>query len=141
MAIRFYREGVKAKIPNRKKLVDLILFLGTVEEKDVHDINIILVSDERLLDINQQFLKHNFYTDIITFQYPTPPDSISGDLYISAQRVGENAENLKIDFDDELSRVIIHGVLHLCGYRDKQAVHKKLIRKKEDFYLNSLKSL
>ena len=141
MSIHFFTDGVKAKIPHRKKLIELIKLIGLVEEIHFREINIILVTDERLLEINQKYLNHNFYTDIITFQSATLPDSISGELYISWDRVAENAKDLKVDLVNELSRVIVHGVLHLCGYRDKQAVEKKLMRKKEDFYLKSLETL
>lgn len=141
MPVRFFKEGVTTRISNRQKLVETIGFLGIVEEKQIGDINIVLVSDKRLLEMNRQYLQHDYYTDIITFQHPTPPASISGDLYISVDRITDNSEKLKVTFLDELTRVIIHGVLHLCGYRDKQAVDIKLMRKKEDFYLESLKKL
>lgn len=141
MPIRFFKEGVRLKIPRRKQLVDTLTLIGLVEQKQLGDINVIFVSDSRLLQINRQYLNHDFYTDIVTFQYPAAPPVVSGDLFISIERVSDNAERLSIEFTEELCRVIIHGVLHLCGYRDKQPVDKKLMRKKEDFYLDSMKSL
>lgn len=141
MGIQFFKEGVEARIAQKRKLVDVIKLIGLVEQKEIGDINVIFVSDKRLLKINKQYLDHDYYTDIITFQHPTSKSSISGDLYISLDRVSENARSLRLSFHDELARVVIHGVLHLCGYRDKHRVDITAIRKKEDFYLESMKSL
>ncbi|HZF99787.1 MAG TPA: rRNA maturation RNase YbeY [Chitinophagales bacterium] len=141
MPVQFHSEGVQFRLANRTKLIDAIKFIGLLEQKELGDINVVFVSDKRLLGLNRRFLSHDYYTDIVTFQYPAPPTVISGDLYISKDRVLDNSKSLGLLFTDELSRVIIHGVLHLCGYRDKTHVEKKLMRKKEDFYLNSMKSL
>jgi probable rRNA maturation factor len=141
MAIGFFKEGVAFRVSHKEKLRKVIVLIGLVEQKQLGDINVVLVSDHRLLEINRQFLEHDYYTDIITFQYPTPNSVVSGDLYISIDRVTDNARSLKLPVADELARVVIHGVLHLCGYRDKQPVDKKLMRKKEDFYLESMKTL
>lgn len=99
---------------------------------------IILCSDEYLLDINKRFLDHHFYTDIITFDY-CEGKVVSGELFISTDRVRENAEKYKIGFLDELNRVIIHGVLHLCGYKDKTEKDIKRMRSKENEKLKMLK--
>jgi probable rRNA maturation factor len=88
-------------------------------------------SDEELLQINQGFLKHNTYTDIITFDY-CEGDLIVGEIYISVERVAENSQKLKTIFEEELLRVIAHGLLHLCGYKDKKPEHKKKIRSAEN---------
>ncbi len=98
-------------------------------------VNLIFTSDEALLRTNQQFLQHDFYTDIITFDYGTEA-RVSGDLFISIDRVADNARQLGLPFDDELARVMAHGVLHLCGYGDKTPAEEKAMRAKEDFYLD-----
>lgn len=103
------------------------------------DLNFIFCSDEYLLKINQDYLNHDYYTDIITFDY-RDGNVISGDLFISIDRVRENAKNASLDFLSEIHRVIIHGVLHIMGYNDKTPEEESIIRSKEDFYL-SLRSI
>ena len=103
------------------------------------DLNFIFCSDEYLLKINQDYLNHDYYTDIITFDY-RDGNVISGDLFISIDRVRENAKNSSLDFLSEIHRVIIHGVLHIMGYNDKTPEEESIIRSKEDFYL-SLRSI
>ncbi|MEY3236706.1 MAG: hypothetical protein RI883_807 [Bacteroidota bacterium] len=102
------------------------------------DVNLIFVSDDFLLDMNQCFLEHDFYTDIITFDY-TEDVIINGELYISIDRVLENA-SLMDGYDNELKRVCIHGVLHLCGYGDKSEEEILVMRAKENFYINKFVS-
>src|SRR5690606_7296868 len=99
------------------------------------ELNFILCSDEYLLDINKQYLNHDTYTDIITFDTSEEPGKINADIFISIQREQENALNFKTEPTDELHRVMIHGVLHLVGYPDKTSPEKKLMRSKEDEYL------
>jgi rRNA maturation RNase YbeY len=98
------------------------------------DLNFIFCSDDFLLDINRKFLKHDYYTDVITFDYSSSK-IIAGDIYISVDRVRENAETEKQPFDTELARVMIHGVLHLMGNTDKDKTAKTLMRKKEDKFI------
>jgi probable rRNA maturation factor len=98
------------------------------------DINVIFCSDENLLKINIDFLQHDFYTDIITFDY-CEDSIVCGDLFISIDRVVDNAEKLSTDYAEELKRVCVHGVLHLCGYKDKSIEEENQMRSKEDFYL------
>jgi len=107
------------------------------ENKQLGEINIIFCSDEHLLKMNVEHLNHNFYTDIITFDY-CEENIISGDLFISKNRVEENAKSFEVSFSDEINRVIIHGVLHLLGYNDKTDEEKKQMRNKENFYLDKL---
>jgi len=117
-----------------------------IEEVVIHegfqlgDISIILCSDEYLLTINKEYLSHDYYTDIITFDY-TENNVISGDLFISGDRVEENAKEYNISFLHELNRVIIHGVLHLCGYKDKTIGEKQEMRNKEDEMLSFIESV
>ena len=107
------------------------------ENKNLGEINIIFCSDEHLLKMNVEHLNHNFYTDIITFDY-CEEKIISGDLFISKNRVEENAKKFEVSFSNEINRVIIHGVLHLLGYNDKTDEEKKQMRNKENFYLDKL---
>lgn len=108
------------------------------ENKKIGDINYIFCDDEYLLKINQEYLNHDYYTDIITFDY-VKGKTISGDIFISLPRVSENASSLSKDFDAEFYRVLAHGILHLCGYKDKTEKEISEMRNKEDFYL-SIKS-
>lgn len=105
------------------------------EEKKVGNINYIFCDDEYLLKVNQDFLNHDYYTDIITFDY-VKGKTISGDIFISLTRISENASTLSSSFEKELLRVLAHGVLHLCGYKDKSDEEEKEMRAKEDFYIN-----
>lgn len=101
------------------------------ESKELGDISLIFCSDEYLLDVNRKYLDHDYYTDIITFDY-TEGDVVSGDLFISVDRVKDNASELNLSFEEELKRVMVHGVLHLCGYMDKTEEDELVMRKKED---------
>lgn len=101
------------------------------ESKYFGDISLIFCSDEYLLEMNRTHLDHDYYTDIITFDY-TENQFVSGDLFISIDRVRENASDFNVSFVHELHRVIIHGVLHLCGYKDKSDEDEKLMRSKEN---------
>ncbi|MBP3839609.1 MAG: rRNA maturation RNase YbeY [Chryseobacterium sp.] len=114
-----------------KWLEDLIVS----EQKKPGDINYIFCDDEYLLQINREHLQHDYYTDVITFDY-VKGKTISGDIFVSLPRISENAVNLSKDFDSELHRVLAHGVLHLCGYKDKLDTEIAEMRQKEDFYLN-----
>jgi len=101
------------------------------EQKSVGQITYVFCNDQYLLDINQRFLNHDTYTDIITFDN-TIGDAIGGDIFISSDRVMENASSFKVSFEEELLRVLVHGVLHLCGFKDKSDVDSKLMRAKEN---------
>ncbi len=107
------------------------------ENKETGEINVIFCSDEHLLKMNVEHLGHDFYTDIITFDY-SENDIVSGDLFISKDRVEDNANQFKEPFEKEIHRVIIHGVLHLLGYNDKTEEEQKKMREKENFYLDKL---
>lgn len=101
------------------------------EDKKLDELSLVFCSDNYLLEINQQHLNHDFFTDIVTFDYCVD-DLISGDLFISVDRVFENSAIYDVSFFHELHRVIIHGVLHLCGYKDKSEGDELIMRKKED---------
>lgn len=100
----------------------------------VGEVAVIFCSDEYLLKINQEYLKHDYYTDVITFDY-REHDIISGDIFISVERVEDNATSLNLSMESELHRVLIHGVLHLCGYKDKTDEDKKVMTEQEDRFL------
>lgn len=107
------------------------------EGKVLDEVNLIFCSDEYLLEKNKEFLDHDYFTDIITFDYCVD-NQVFGDLFISSDRVQENSSEFGVSFLQELNRVVVHGVLHLCGYKDKTDSEAEVIRSKENFYLNSL---
>ena len=138
--IRFFNKDIKFKL--EKKLVLKKWIKTVVEQYDckVGDINVILCNDPYILEINQQFLSHDYYTDIITFDY-SEENVINGELYISIDTVRENAVEYGQDFPDELHRVIIHGVLHLCGLDDHNDEDIKEMREAENSALQLLSTL
>lgn len=128
-----FHQLVPVTLKNKKKLKTFIKELFIKEGKSLKSMNVIFCSDEYLLDINQQHLKHNFYTDIITFDLSKSNNSsITAELYISIDRVRDNVKKIKTDFSTELHRVIFHGALHLCGYKDKKTADINIMRQKED---------
>ena len=133
--IHFFNEGTAFKLPHPRKTSSWIKKVVRSESSEVGDLNYIFCSDNYLLGVNQQYLNHDTYTDIITFGL-SDGATIEGDIYISIPRVRENARLQKVSFHDELDRVIIHGILHLLGYSDKTPRKKALMRKKEDACLS-----
>ncbi|MFN5543782.1 MAG: rRNA maturation RNase YbeY [Bacteroidota bacterium] len=123
---------------NRKEIRRCIILCINKENKTPGEITFNFCSDKRLLKMNKNYLKHDFYTDIITFDF-SENNLISGDIYISKERVKENAAELNDAFHVELKRVMVHGVLHLCGYKDKTRAEKEKMRKKEDECLSLLR--
>jgi rRNA maturation RNase YbeY len=134
--IKFNNIDVSYKIKNILLTKKWIQEAIKEEEKIFDYIFINLCSDQYLLDMNIKSLNHDYYTDIITFQLNDLADPIEGDIYISIDRIKENAKLLGLNIDAELKRVLIHGVLHLCGYKDKDKKDKLLMTKKENYYLN-----
>ncbi len=128
--IRFFCENIRFDLKNKQKVKRWIKTIVSQKEIPLGDINIIFCSDKYLLNVNKKHLNHNDYTDIITFNYNGA--KISGDLFISIDRVFENADKENVSRETELLRVIIHGVLHLLGYNDKSKKEKKEIRTKEN---------
>ena len=133
--IEFFSEEIDFTLHDENQVKSWILDVATNESKEIGDISYVFCSDEYLLKVNQDYLNHDYYTDIITFDY-TEDNVISGDIFLSIDRVTENASDLSINFLDELHRVIIHGILHLCGYKDKTEKDAVLMRKMEDNSLN-----
>lgn len=135
-SINFFTEKIRFKLASERKTSDWIKSVIKREKYTASEINFIFCSDERLSEINLQYLNHKTLTDIITFDYSTNNKELKGDIFISIPRVKENAVKFKADFDTELHRVIIHGVLHLIGFTDKSKSEKSIMREKEDACLS-----
>ena len=132
--ITFHLLAKGFRIPTRTLLKKSIINLFRKENKSLESLSIIFCSDDYLLDINRKYLNHDYYTDIITFDLSAGDETI-GEIYISADRITENASKFEVPISTELTRVIFHGCLHLCGYEDKTAQQKKIMRAKENHYL------
>ena len=130
----FFFEEKQFSLQNRSELKTFIESMFKKEKKKLASINYIFCSDKRLLEINQQFLRHDYYTDIITFDL-SETGSTQAEIYISIDRVKDNAKTEGVSFKSELYRVIFHGALHLCGYNDKGKAESVIMREKEDSYL------
>lgn len=137
MAISFNFVETKDILSKKNKIKAWIKSVIEKKGMKVGDISYIFCKDEYLLDINQNYLNHDDFTDIISFDY-SDKDKVAGDLFISVERVMENSQNLNQEFEQELYRVIIHGVLHLLGLKDKTKAQEKEMRKAEEECLKSL---
>jgi len=133
--ISFFFDNTSFTLKNRAALKSFIEGIFKKEKKQLSSLNYIFCTDKRLLEINKQYLNHDYYTDIITFDL-SESKSVEGEIYISIDRIKANARILNISIRDELRRVMIHGALHLCGYRDKTKAEKLIMRNREDHYLN-----
>ena len=133
----FFFEDINPISIHKNILIERVNWLINNELKETGDLTIIFCSDDYLLDVNKQFLNHNYYTDIITFDY-VEDNVISGDLFISVDRVKENAKEYSVDVIRELYRVVFHGVLHLVGYNDKTDEEQRIMTKKENYYLSEV---
>ena len=145
--IYFFYEEISFQLPAKKRLRTWIINTIRTEEKTAGEINFVFCTDAFLLEINKKYLNHSTLTDIVTFPVNHGFDAttsnkksnaIEGEIYISIDRVKENALLFKASFIEELNRVMIHGVLHLCGYMDKNQEQKATMRLKENFYLDLL---
>ena len=138
--VRYFNEDIKfslkARIVNNKWL----RMVAESEVKRLGDINIIFCSDNYILDVNMKYLQHDYFTDIITFDY-CEGNILNGDLFISIDTVRDNAQYYGTEFEDELNRVMVHGVLHLIGYDDHTEEDIKVMRSKEDYYLSLKKQI
>lgn len=130
--ISFFIEVGAFSLNQKAKLKKWISEVIILHEKQVGNINFIFCDDEYLLDINKTYLAHDFYTDIITFDQSELPNKIEGEIYISVERVKDNAQEINENFELELKRVIIHGILHLIGFKDKSPKEKKKMRALEN---------
>ena len=136
-SIEFYFENIDPFPLNTKHIQKYIKRLIINELKELGDVSVIFCSDEYLLDVNKQYLDHDYYTDIITFDYVVD-DVISGDLFISIDRVRDNSLQLENELINEVYRVVFHGILHLVGYKDKSEKEQHLMSKKESYYLSEV---
>lgn len=134
--VSFYFEDVEFELPDEQKLTNWLLGVAESEGKDFVSVSYIFCSDEHLREMNVEFLDHDYYTDVITFPYSD--DAVHGDVFISSDRVADNAQSLGVAFEHELCRVLVHGVLHLAGYLDKTEDAERVMREREDFYLAKL---
>ncbi|MEJ6681715.1 MAG: rRNA maturation RNase YbeY [Flavobacteriales bacterium] len=132
--IFFHNADTSYLLKNKRLISSWITSAIIEEEKRLKEISYVFCTDDYLININQKHLNHDTYTDIITFDY-TEDGNITSEIYISVDRVRENAKNLGVETLDETHRVIIHGVLHLCGYNDKSELQAQEMRNKENYYL------
>ncbi|MBV5313036.1 MAG: rRNA maturation RNase YbeY [Prolixibacteraceae bacterium] len=137
MSIQYFVESIPFPKFKKRSTSNWIKSVIILEGKTPGDISFVFCSDEYLLEVNRKYLQHDYFTDIITFDY-VEDTNINGDIFISIDRVKENSLEYSSSFDNELHRILIHGVLHLLGYKDKKKGDKKLMTKKEDFYLKVL---
>lgn len=132
--INYFFEDTNFKFNKRRATSKWLKSAIALENRKLGDISIIYCSDDYLLEINKQYLSHDYYTDVITFNY-CEGDLISGDIFISVDTIKANAEEYGASFDNELCRVMVHGILHLIGYDDDCESNQLIMRQKEDFYL------
>ena len=133
--ISFTDEGVRSKLPPKRALKAWIKEFVYSHSKNVGELAFVFCSDEKILEINRNFLQHDYYTDIITFDY-CAGETISGDIFISVERVQENATSHKVKYKEEILRVIAHGVLHLIGFQDKSPKNKIEMTENEDLCIS-----
>lgn len=132
----FHSADRQLTLKNKTSLKQFIAKVFELEDKPLKKLDYIFCSDEYLLQMNNDFLKHDYYTDIITFPLSDKHQPIVGEVYVSLDRVKDNALQHSCSTHDETLRVLFHGALHLCGYEDKSAKEIKTMRAKEDFYIN-----
>lgn len=136
MAVHFYSADTRVPAFPRKKTKSFVQDIFIIEGKQLANLSFVFCTDGFLLNINQRFLNHDYYTDIITFDISENESETIGEIYISIDRVRDNAKQLGQATSKELLRVIFHGALHLCGYKDKSTPQQTIMRNKEDFYLS-----
>ena len=133
--VSYFKEDTSFNFKEKRLTNRWLRLVAESEIRRLGDISIIFCSDNYILDVNMKYLQHDYFTDIITFDY-CEGNTVSGDLFISVDSVRENAAYYKTEFKDELNRVIVHGVLHLIGYDDHTEAEKKEMRAKENYYLS-----
>jgi rRNA maturation RNase YbeY len=137
MAVKYYNEQTDFRLPAKGKTAVWLTECAVREGFKLGPVSYIFCSPERHLTINRQFLGHDYYTDVITFDYSDREGRqwVSGDVFVDPETVADNARELGIDAVVEMRRVLVHGLLHLCGYGDKTPAEERVMRAKEDFYL------
>ena len=136
--IRFFNEDVPYKLTRKKATRQWLKQQAEAEGYTVGDLNYIFCSDDYVLQVNRDYLQHDYYTDIITFDQSEEEDKIEGDIFISVDRVAENAQQIGVSAEQEMRRVLAHGMLHLCGYGDKTDEEAAQMRAKEEEWMNLL---
>lgn len=139
MAIQFFNQEINFKLSQKRIINSWIKSTISSHHKKCGEISFIFTSDEQILEVNRQYLQHDYFTDIITFNYNNG-DVVSGDIYISVDTVSSNAAIYNVTFQEELHRVIIHGILHLLGFNDKTKTQQKQMTEKENLNLKILYS-
>lgn len=135
MPVSFHSEQINFSISVESAVANWLRDVCVSEGKILAEVTYIFCSDDYLLEMNRQYLNHDYYTDVITFDY-CEADDVAGDVFISVDRVSENAKNVGVSMSEELHRVMVHGLLHLLGYHDKEDSDKQQMKAKEDFYLS-----
>jgi probable rRNA maturation factor len=135
-SIKFFTEDTSYQLRQRSEIRTWLKSIAKKEKYSILELNYIFCSDEYLLQMNRDFLDHDYYTDIITFDNSEVSGKIEGDIFISIDRVKDNAQQQKTSLKDELHRVLVHGLLHLTGYKDKTSKEQEIMRKKEDSSLS-----
>jgi len=138
MSINYFNEDVSLPKLKKRKTSEWIKSIIVGEEKNCGEVSFIFCSDEYLLEMNRKYLNHDYYTDVITFDY-VEDNLINGDIFISIDRILDNSKVFATTFENELNRILAHGVLHLLGYKDKNEKEKLSMTFKEDYYLKLLK--
>lgn len=128
---------IEFSLKKRRKIKEWLNAIAFEENNKIENLNFLIVDDKRMIHFNKTYLNHNYPTDIITFN-TSENKKISGDIIISLERVEENAKEYKVELEEELWRVMAHGLLHLLGYNDKRKEEKEKMRKKENYYLNKI---
>lgn len=134
-SIHFFYQTKGFSFRNRNQVKDFLRLLLAKEKTRTTEIRVIFCTDDQLLEINRQFLNHDYYTDIITFNLSAKGEPVNAELYLSVDRIRDNSSLANTTFTRELHRVLFHGVLHLCGYNDKSSQQIKRMREREDHYL------
>lgn len=134
--VSYFNEDIRFPFKEKRLTSRWLKFVAESESRRLGDISVIFCSDPYILDVNLRYLKHDYYTDIITFDYCEGGKRLSGDLFISVDTVRENAAFYGVEFADELNRVIVHGLLHLIGYDDHTEEDRAVMRAKENYYLS-----
>jgi rRNA maturation RNase YbeY len=136
--IRFFSEEIDFKVPHPNRTRRWLRQVAEAEGTFVNELTYVFCSDEYLHRMNVEFLDHDTLTDIITFDTSEENEGLNGELYVSVERVTDNAQTFGVSFEQELARVLVHGILHLCGYSDKELSHKQQMRELENFYISLL---
>ncbi|MEO8150043.1 MAG: rRNA maturation RNase YbeY [Bacteroidia bacterium] len=139
-SIQFFNQETNYLLKNKNPLRNWLLKVAKAEGRAIDELNYIFCNDAFLYQMNVIYLNHHSLTDVITFDNSMAREKITGDIFISIERVKENAKTYNVTVKNELERVMVHGLLHLCGYKDKTPKEKKLMTEKENFYLKRIES-